>query len=61
MAGERSSRGDRHPGGLSHFCLDEDFDRALLAAIQKKDRTFTQQTGSVAPPAKGNEGSVALS
>lgn len=26
-------------GGLSHFCLDEDFDRNLLAALQHKDQT----------------------
>lgn len=24
-------------GGLSHFCLDEDFDRNLIAAMQRKD------------------------
>jgi 3-O-methylgallate 3,4-dioxygenase len=40
-------------GGLSHFCLDEDFDRALLAALQKKER----QVITSVPPAKLKSGS----
>lgn len=40
-------------GGLSHFCLDEDFDRDLIAAMQRKD---SKVIASV-PPAKLKSGS----
>jgi 3-O-methylgallate 3,4-dioxygenase len=29
-------------GGLSHFLVDEDFDRAILKALANKDRTFLE-------------------
>jgi 3-O-methylgallate 3,4-dioxygenase len=40
-------------GGLSHFCLDEEFDRNLIAAMQHKD----QKTIASVPPAKLKSGS----
>jgi Catalytic LigB subunit of aromatic ring-opening dioxygenase len=40
-------------GGLSHFCLDEDFDRGLLAAMKNKD----QKVIASVPPAKLKSGS----
>jgi len=40
-------------GGLSHFCLDEDFDRNLIAAMQRKD----QEVIASVPPAKLKSGS----
>ena len=40
-------------GGLSHFCLDEDFDRDLIAAMQHKDHKVIASV----PPAKLKSGS----
>jgi 3-O-methylgallate 3,4-dioxygenase len=40
-------------GGLSHFCLDEEFDRNLIAAMQHKD----QKAIASVPPAKLKSGS----
>jgi 3-O-methylgallate 3,4-dioxygenase len=40
-------------GGLSHFCLDEEFDRNLIAAMQHKD----QKVIASVPPAKLKSGS----
>lgn len=40
-------------GGLSHFCLDEDFDRNLIAAMQRKDPSVIESV----PPAKLKSGS----
>jgi 3-O-methylgallate 3,4-dioxygenase len=40
-------------GGLSHFVVDEAFDRALLDALQRKDATFFRN----APLAKLQSGS----
>ena len=40
-------------GGLSHFCLDEDFDRNLIAAMQHKDHKVIASV----PPAKLKSGS----
>jgi 3-O-methylgallate 3,4-dioxygenase len=40
-------------GGLSHFCLDEEFDRNLIAAMQHKD----QKVITSVPPAKLKSGS----
>ena len=40
----RATRGSAcsPPGGLSHFLVDEDFDRAILKALADKDRAFLQ-------------------
>jgi 3-O-methylgallate 3,4-dioxygenase len=40
-------------GGLSHFCLDEEFDSNLIAAMQHKDATAIASV----PPAKLKSGS----
>ena len=40
-------------GGLSHFCLDEEFDRGLMAAMHHKDSSAI----TAAPPAKLKSGS----
>ncbi len=40
-------------GGLSHFCLDEDFDRNLLGAMQNKNKAVIVAT----PPGKLKSGS----
>ena len=40
-------------GGLSHFCLDEDFDRNLIAAMQHKEASVIESV----PPAKLKSGS----
>jgi Catalytic LigB subunit of aromatic ring-opening dioxygenase len=40
-------------GGLSHFCLDEEFDRNLIAAMQHKDQNVIASV----PPAKLKSGS----
>ena len=40
-------------GGLSHFCLDEEFDRHLIAAMQHKD----PKAIAAVPPAKLKSGS----
>ena len=40
-------------GGLSHFCLDEDFDRNLIAAMQHKDPSVIESV----PAAKLKSGS----
>ena len=40
-------------GGLSHFCLDEDFDRNLLGALRNKNKSVIVAT----PPAKLKSGS----
>jgi hypothetical protein len=40
-------------GGLSHFCLDEEFDRNPIAALQHKDQSVITST----PPAKLKSGS----
>jgi hypothetical protein len=40
-------------GGLSHFCLDEEFDRNLIAAMQLKNESAITAT----PPAKLKSGS----
>jgi 3-O-methylgallate 3,4-dioxygenase len=40
-------------GGLSHFCLDEEFDRNLIAAMEHKDQNVIASV----PPAKLKSGS----
>jgi hypothetical protein len=40
-------------GGLGHFCLAEEFDRNLIAAVQHKDQTVI----AWGPPAKLKSGS----